>query len=51
MEYWNDGLTGRKTKSVLPAFDTHYSNIPTFHHSMWIAQIDRDKKTYHPNIV
>jgi len=31
MEYWNDGLTGRKNKSVLFAFNTHYSNIPSFH--------------------
>jgi hypothetical protein len=28
MEYGNDGLTGRKNKSVLFAFNTHYSIIP-----------------------
>ncbi len=26
-------------------FFAHYSTIPTFHHSMWIGQIDRDKKS------
>jgi hypothetical protein len=50
MEYWNDGLTGEK-KSILSAFDKQYSNIPTFHHSMWTAQIDRDEKTYDLNIL
>jgi hypothetical protein len=44
MEYWNDVLAGRGKKSVLSAFKTHHSNIPTLHHSMWIAQIDRNKK-------
>jgi hypothetical protein len=44
VEEWNDGLTGRK-KSILSAFDAHSSNIPTFHHSMWISQIDRGRKT------
>jgi hypothetical protein len=51
MEYWNDGLTERKNQICFSAFDTHYSNIPTFHHSMWIARIDRDKKTYELNVV
>ena len=37
MEYWNDGLIGRK-KSLLSVFNTHDSNIATFHDSMWIAK-------------
>jgi hypothetical protein len=31
-------------KYRLSAFDTHYSNNPTFHHSMWKAQIYRGKQ-------
>ena len=40
-------MKGRKKKrSVHYAFDTHYSNNPCglFQHSIWIAQIYRDKK-------
>ena len=33
-----------KSKSLLSTFDTQYSNNPTFHHSIWIAQIYRGKK-------
>jgi len=44
---WNTGIMGcqeEKSKSLLSTFDTHYSNNPTFHHSMWIAQIYRARK-------
>jgi len=34
---------------VLSAFDAHYSNIPTIHHSMGIAKVDHDKN--HPRWV
>jgi hypothetical protein len=33
MEYWNDGILGRKPSQ--PAIiETHYSTIPLFHHSI-----------------
>jgi hypothetical protein len=31
MEYWNDGV--RRKKTVVSDFDSHYSTIPTIHHS------------------
>ena len=49
MEYWNDRLTGRKTINLF--FSLLIRTIPLFHHSMWIAQIDLDKKTYDFNIL
>jgi len=31
MEYWNNAFKKKKKNYKLFVFDTHYSNIPTFH--------------------
>jgi len=64
LEDWNNGILVIKTKKLINSFSSskpiipvfHYSNIPcglfpTFHHSMWTSQFDRDKKTYDFNIL
>jgi len=38
MEYWNDGLKEEKQLNMIfSVFGAHYSIIPIFHHSIWMA--------------
>jgi hypothetical protein len=43
LEYWNNGILEgwderkKNNKGIISNFDTHYSNTPTFHHSVWMA--------------
>jgi hypothetical protein len=48
MEYWNNAFRrGKRTTD----FSFLIRTIPLFQHSIWIALIDRDKKSYDFNIV